>query len=205
MYTPAYSEIGDLATIHDLIDRFSFGTLVTAEAGRPVATHLPFVLRREQGELGTLVAHVARANPQWRSFGTVEALAVFQGAHAYVSPSWYASSPNVPTWNYAAAHAYGVPRVIEDPQEVRAALRELVDQHEAQRDPAWTMNDLPEDYLAGMTRGIVAFELPIARLEGKLKMSQNRTAADRAGATEALAASDDPVEREVGSIMRARS
>lgn len=202
MYVPRYSEVTDVATVHDLIERFSFGTLVTAQAGAaPVATHLPFVLRREQGELGTLVAHVARANPQWRTFVTTEALVIFQGAHAYVSPSWYASSPNVPTWNYAVAHAYGVPRVVEDEIQVRAALRELVHQHEDHREPAWKM-DLPEDYLAGMMRGIVAFELPIKRLEGKLKMSQNRAPADRDGAIAALSASQDPVEREVAGIMR---
>lgn len=202
MYVPRYYEVADVATVHALIERFSFGTLVTVQGGIPVATHLPFVLRRDQGDLGTLVAHVARANPQWQAFGAGEALALFQGPHAYLSPSWYASRPNVPTWNYAVAHAYGTPRVVDDEAEVRVALRELVDRHEARLESPWPMRELPEEYLAGMTRGIVAFELPIARLEGKLKMSQNKTAADRAGAAAALAASEDPLEREVAELMR---
>jgi transcriptional regulator len=128
-------------------------------------------------------------------------LVVFSGAHAYVSPSWYAQHPSVPTWNYVAVHAYGVPRVIEDPGDVRALLDRLVRTFEDGRPTPWRMDALSDSYVDGMTRGIVAFEIPIARLEGKAKLSQNRPAGDQARVRAALAAEGDPLARAVAELM----
>lgn len=201
MYLPKHFEVTDPALLHDLMRRFSFATLVTADGGRPVASHLPFLVYPGPGEAGTLVAHMARANEQWRGFdGSTEALVIFQGDHTYISPSWYEAHPSVPTWNYLVAHAYGIPRVVDDEDRVCAALRALVAEHEAAFDDPWPM-DLADDYLGKMVRGIVAFEIPIARLEGKFKLSQNRSPADRARVIAALAESGDPSARGVGERM----
>jgi transcriptional regulator len=146
---------------------------------------------------------MARANPQWRSFGEAEILAIFQGPNAYVSPAWYGSAPHVPTWNYVAIHAYGIPRLVEE----EAALSALVAATAERYEPAgsgWRFEGLPEEFRRELLRAIVGFELPIARLEGKLKLSQNRTQSERAGVIAALLQSPSPQERELGALMAAR-
>jgi transcriptional regulator len=195
MYVPKVFREDDAARLHAFLRAWSFGLLVTADADRvPVATHIPFVLDEDGGRL---IGHVARPNPQWQSFdGTRQALAIFPGPHAYVSPTWYATTPAVPTWNYAAVHAYGRPRVLEGVEAARDAVTRLVAVH----DPAWPLADQPADFTAGMLRGIVAFEMPIERLEGKLKMSQNRPAADRVGVVRALRGGG-AAERAVAELM----
>lgn len=205
MYLPRHFEIGDVAWCHDVIRRESFATLVTVgESGAPFATHLPVLLDERRGPKGTLLAHVARPNPQWRHFDGREVLVVFQGPHAYVSPSWYGVHPSVPTWNYVAVHAYGIPSRLEDGARVRAFLARLTDTYEAGRPARWRIEDVADDYLEGMMRGIVAFEIPIERLEGKAKLSQNRGADDRERVRTALAGSGDPLEARVASLMAAR-
>jgi transcriptional regulator len=151
---------------------------------------------------------MARANPQWRDFEELakedgEALVVFQGPHAYISPSWYGAGPAVPTWNYTAVHAYGRPHIVEDPARVRAILEQLVAVQESALDPPWTLDSQTDKYLSGMMRGIVAFEIPIERLEAKAKLGQNKSAAQAAGAAAALARSEDPMARETAALMRA--
>jgi transcriptional regulator len=145
---------------------------------------------------------VARANPHWRYLAAGRpTLVVFAGAHAYVSPSWYATHPSVPTWNYVAVHATGTGALVEDPERVKTLLTDLVRIYESSRPSAWSIEGLPADYLAGMQRGIVAFEIAIERLEGKAKLSQNRDAVDQARTREALAAADDPLARAVAALM----
>jgi transcriptional regulator len=201
MYRPPHFDASETAWCHALIRAESFGTLVSVDdAGAPFATHLPFLLDAERGPLGTLVGHVARGNPQWRLFGPGSVLAIFQGPHTYVSPAWYDVHPSVPTWNYVAVHAYGTPSLVEDPARVKAILARLVETHEAGREDPWRLESLAEDYVRGMLRGIVAFEIPIARLEGKAKLSQNRGAGDRARVRAALAAGD-PLARAVAALM----
>ena len=157
----------------------------------PFATHLPFLLDSQRGPNGTLLAHMARANPQWHDFNSEqEVLAIFQGPHAYVSPSWYEIELSVPTWNYAAVHAYGIPRIIEDSEELYQLLKILIETHEAQFENPWPFQ-LPDDYLQKMMRGIVGFEIEITRLEGKFKLSQNRTASEREIVIAALQESPD--------------
>ncbi len=202
MYTPADFRVTDRAILHGLMDRFSFAILVTTHDGVPIATHLPFLVYPDDSEHGTLIGHMARANHQWRDFAPGdEALVIFQGPHAYLSPSWYQAHPSVPTWNYAVVHAYGVPRAIDDEARIRDILRALVDKHEAGFDQPWPM-DLPDEYLQKMARGIVAFEVPISRLEGKFKLSQNRSARDRVGVIAALAGSGNATDRGVAALMQ---
>jgi transcriptional regulator len=206
VYIPPAFDASAAARCHALIEADSFGTLVTIdESGAPFATHLPFVLDAGRGPLGTLLGHVARPNPQWRHFESGRsALAIFQGPHAYVSPRWYEAHPAVPTWNYATVHAYGVPVLLEEPARVRALLARLVELHEQDGPDAWSLGKLPEEYLGGMMRGIVAFEIPITRLEGKAKLSQNRSAGDQARVRDALAASGDPLAAAVADLMAVR-
>ena len=205
MYVPKSFEAPDDAWCHALIARESFALLVsTGDDGAPFATHVPLLLDADRGTHGTLVGHVARANPHARLLGAGAAtLAVFQGPHAYVSPGWYRVHPSVPTWNYVAVHAYGRPVVIEAADRVRALLARLVGTYEAARSAPWRFESLAADYVDGMLRGIVAFELPIERLEGKAKLSQNRGAEDRAGAIQGLEATGDPLARATAELMRA--
>jgi transcriptional regulator len=205
VYVPKAFDASDRTWCHALIEAESFGILVSVDdGGLPFATHLPFLLERDRGPHGTLLGHVARANPHWRQFAGPKSLAIFAGPHAYVSPSWYAVHPSVPTWNYVAVHAYGTPVVIEDPGRIRALLSRLVATHEAGLPAPWSVDALPEDYRAGMERGIVAFEMPIERLEGKAKLSQNRGSDDRARVRAALAASDDRLATAVAALMENR-
>jgi transcriptional regulator len=207
MYIPAHFEASDVAWCHALIRREPFALLIGVDhAGAPFATHLPVLLDESPAPRGTLLGHVARPNLQWELFAPDRpVLVVFPGAHAYVSPSWYGKHPSVPTWNYVAVHAYGVPRLIEDPGRVRAVLDRLVRTFEDGRPTPWRMDGLPDSYVEGMMRGIVAFEIPIDRLEGKAKLSQNRPPADRARVRAALGAEADPLARAVAALMADRA
>ncbi len=202
MYTPRAFAVQDPAALRDLMRRHSFATLITASDGAPIATHLPLMLE-DRGEHGTLVGHLARANPQWRAFDSrTEALVIFSGPYGYVSPSWYETQPSVPTWNYMVAHVYGAPHVVEEEAAVKAHLLALVARFEGGRpDPYQPAYE--EDWLRRMMQAVVAFELPIARIEGKFKLSQNRNETDRARVAEAFAASEAPDERAMAATMRA--
>jgi transcriptional regulator len=203
MYIPKHFQITDSAWCHALMRAQSFAAMITADdAGVPFATHLPILVDPARGPFGTLRGHVARANPHWRYLAAGRpTLVIFSGAHAYVSPSWYATHPSVPTWNYVAVHAAGTGALVEDPEQVKALLVDLVHTYESPGPSAWSFGSLAADYLAGMQRGIVAFEIPIERLEGKAKLSQNRDAVDQARTREALAATDDPLARAVAALM----
>jgi transcriptional regulator len=203
VYIPQQFQITDPAWCHTLMRAQSFAVMITADdEGAPFATHLPILVDPARGPLGTLRGHVARANPHWRYVAAGRStLVVFSGAHAYVSPSWYATHPSVPTWNYVAVHATGTGALVEDPERVKALLADLVRTYESAGPTAWSFEGLAADYLAGMQRGIVAFEIPIERLEGKAKLSQNRDAVDQARTREALAATDDPLARAVAALM----
>lgn len=203
MYIPRHFEITDTAWCHALMRAQSFAAMITADdAGVPFATHLPILVDPARGRLGTLRGHVARANPHWRYLAAGRpTLVIFAGAHAYVSPSWYATHPSVPTWNYVAVHATGTGALAEDPAQVTTLLADLVRTYEGTGPAAWSFEGLAADYVAGMQRAIVAFEIPIERLEGKAKLSQNRDAVDQARTREALAAADDPLARTVAALM----
>lgn len=200
MYIPRSFAESDVATLYQFMRENNFAALLTQHEGRLTASHLPFLIDTERG---VLKAHLARANDQWKSFDGQEALVIFQGPHAYISPTWYATHPSVPTWNYTAVHVYGAPYVVDDEEAIRRLLRELVDNHERGRQPEWTM-DLPEEYLQKMLQGIVAFELPIERLEGKYKLSQNRSEVDQEQVITYLADSPHPLDVETGRLMADR-
>lgn len=210
MYIPDMFVLEDREAAFGLIRRFDFALVVTALDGVPVASHLPILLDAGRGPNGTLMGHMARANPQWRDFEALaeagaETLVVFQGAHAYVSPRWYGHDGKaVPTWNYMAVHAYGTARLAGDDDASRAHLEHLVSTQEAAMPEPWSLDGQSPDYLSAMRRGIVAFEIPIARLEAKAKLSQNKTPEERAGVVAALEASDDPLARVLAAEMRAR-
>ena len=161
------------------IERYDFGLLVSHGEHGLVSSHVPFLVERRGDQL-YLQGHLARPNPQVSNLPQGnEVLAVFSGPHAYISPRWYASGPAVPTWNYADVHAYGAVRPIDDADWLRDLLRRLSQRHESGSETPWRMEDQPADYMAGMLRGIVGFEISVTRLEGKFKLSQNRPAADR--------------------------
>jgi transcriptional regulator len=199
MYLPAHFREDRPEVLHEIVRRYSFATLVSHDAdGALIASHLPFLFDAAQNRLRS---HMARANPHWRGFGGGgEAMVIFQGPHAYVSPSWYESKLQVPTWNYVTVHAYGVPRIVEG-DDVRAIVGETVKQYESPRPNPWPM-PLPEEFIANLLRGIVGFEMQITRMEGKLKLSQNRSKADAEGAMAALERGDDLVGRELAEWMR---
>ena len=204
MYMPELFREEDLPTLHTLMRDYSFATLVTQHNGAPFATHVPLILEADEGPYGTLFGHMARANPQWRDFdASQEVLVIFQGPHTYVSPSWYEVELSVPTWNYAVVHAYGTPRLITDYDACYALLDTLVRTHEAQFAKPWLFQ-LPEDYVRKMMRGIVGFAIHITRLEGKYKLSQNRSLTDQRNVATTLQQSPDPVSRDVGTLMQQR-
>ena len=204
MYTPAAFELDDVPRLHALMRRFPFAPLLTAHNGEIAVTHLPFMVDGERGRYGTLLAHMARTNPHWQLFDDRrEALVVFTGPHAYISPSWYESPVTVPTWNYAVVHAHGRPVIVSNKTRVRAMLEQLVAIHEAHVDPPWSTSQAG-DYIDDQINYIVAFEIEIARLEGKFKFNQNRSRADQEGVVRALSGSAEPLQREVAEIMRAQ-
>jgi transcriptional regulator len=186
------------------IERHDFGLLVTHGADGIESSQIPFLVER-RGEQIVLQGHLARPNPQIADLAAAaEALAVFTGPHAYISPSWYQAAPAVPTWNYATVHAYGAPRLIDDPEWLRSLLLRLSARHEAREAEPWRMEDLPEPYVQSMLKGIVGVELAVTRLEGKFKLSQNRPAGDRPRIAEQLEARGDPDSAGVAGLMRLR-
>lgn len=191
MYLPGHFEESRVDVIHQMIHDHPLGTLVTLTAGGLDANHIPFEVDPEPAPFGTLRGHVARANPIWRDVsGDVEALVIFQGHSTYISPAWYPTKQQtakvVPTWNYAVVHAHGTPRFIDDRAWLRDFVTKLTDRHETPRPAPWKVTDAPADYIDQMLGAIIGLEIPIVRLVGKWKMSQNRPAQDRDGVVEGL-------------------
>jgi len=198
MYVPKHFSVEDRDALDRVVRENPFGLLIGSVGDAPFATHLPFLLDGDR-----LLAHVARGNPHWRAMdGTTDMLTVFSGPHAYVSPRWYAGGPAVPTWNYVAVHVYGAPRILAEQAEVRPLLDRLVDEYEA---GAWTIAGQDADYIGRMMRGIVAFEMPIVRIEGKFKLSQNRPTEDRRRVAEELGKSPDATAAAISRLMRQRA
>jgi len=202
MYVPAPFRVEDMTCLSAIIEACSFATLVTAADEVPFATHVPLLLeQRTDGPV--LLGHVARANPHWRAFdGARQSLAIFHGPHAYVSPSWYANHPSVPTWNYIAVHAYGVPRVREDESWVAQLLDRLVTKYESPLPEPWS-GDLPDEFRRKMIRAVVGFEIAVERIEGKFKLGQNKPVEDQERVAEVLGAAEDPTSRALAAQSRA--
>ena len=197
MYIPAHFAESRVDLLHDAIRRNGFATLISMTADGLVASHVPLMLDPDPAPYGTLIGHLAKANPHARaSDPSVQTLAVFQGPDGYITPSYYAAKQEhgkvVPTWNYAAIHAYGRLDVFDDPDQLLAVVTRLTDLHEAKRAQPWAVADAPADFVQGMLRAIIGIALPIARLEGKVKMSQNRPAADQQGTIDGLRLDGEP-------------
>lgn len=206
MYIPSAFKDDDLGSLHPLIEQTRLAILVTHDVNGMQATHLPLLLRPDESSNGTLYGHLAKANPQWRALENgAQALVIFPGADAYISPSFYPAKAEhgkvVPTWNYVAIHAYGVAQVFHDPQRLLEIVSGLTDKHESGRVSSWAVSDAPADYIDKMLSAIVGFALPIERLEGKRKLGQNRSAADYAGVREGLTASADIKDQELARQM----
>lgn len=201
MYVPTAFAVTDQARLHDFIAGHSFGLLVSAHAAEPFATHLPFLLEREAGPHGTLLGHLARANPQWRDLDGQRVLAIFSGPHAYVPPTWYEAADVVPTWNYVAVHAYGTARVLESPDDLARILAAAVDTYERAMPRPWPL-DTGTAYFQKMVRAVVGFRIEIDRLEGKWKLNQNHPPERREKVRRVLEQSADPDAAAVARLMR---
>jgi len=193
MYQPPHHREDRLDVQHALIRAHPLGALVTYGAGGLSANLVPFLLDAEPAPNGRLRGHIARANPQWRDFDPeVEALVIFQGVEHYISPAWYAAKREhgkvVPTWNYVTVQVRGRMRAIEDRDWLAAQIAALTATHEGGRPEPWAVSDAPPAFVEAQIKGIVGLEIPIASIEGKWKVSQNRPAADRAGVVEGLCA-----------------
>jgi transcriptional regulator len=199
MYIPSAFEQKDRDRLFELIEAHNFGLLVSLHEGRPLATHLPFLLERDRQPV-CLAGHVARANPQWHGLEGQEALAIFSGPHAYISPTWYEADQVVPTWNYVAVHVYGTVRLIEDVAELTQLVEALVRHHEQPMPAPWRL-DVTSSYFHKQIRAIVGFRMEITRLEGKWKLNQNHSVERRERVIKALAASSDQVDQEVSRLM----
>lgn len=207
MYVPAHFAEDSIPVLHDAIRAASLATLVTLTADGLIASHVPLMLDPEPAPYGTLIGHLARPNPQAK--GAIgEALAIFQGTEGYITPSYYETKREtgkvVPTWNYTAIHAYGTLRFIDDRTQLLDIVTRLTNRHEGSRAAPWAVSDAPADFIEGMLKGIIGFDLTITRLQGKWKMSQNRPKADRIGVVDGLREDGRPdLAREVAQVASA--
>jgi transcriptional regulator len=210
LYLPPAFREDRIDVLHEAITRTRLATLVTLAAEGLIAGHVPMLLDKEPGPYGTLLGHLASPNPQGQGVvGGVEGLAIFQGPEAYITPSWYETKRQtgkvVPTWNYVAVHAYGPVTFFNDPARLREIVTRLTTRQEATRAQPWSVDDAPPEFTETMLKGIVGFAIPITRLEGKWKMSQNRPARDVTGVIAGLEANGEAeVAREVAEANRAR-
>ncbi len=204
MYTPPHNEVKDLPAIHALMRAARLAQLITTGPAGILATPVPMILHAEEGPCGTLYGHIAKANPQWKqAVPAVEALVLFNGPDAYITPAWYAGKAThgkeVPTWNYVAAHAYGPVEFFHEPERLLDVVTRLTDLHEATRPAPWSVADAPADFIQSQLRGIVGLRIPITRLQGKRKTSQNRTLQDRTTVAQGLAQSEREADRQIAS------
>lgn len=204
MYTPpAYAE-NDLALLQTRMREWSFATLVTDGSRGLNATHLPFLLESEDGNgLGTLFTHLARANSQFQDLQAgARALVIFQGPHAFISPSWYVNQQAFPTWNYTAIHAQGQPTLIEAPEDVFALLKRTVERYDTPIGGTWSLPAMPWSLVEPRLRAISGLRIPIESIEGKMKLNQDKTVADRLSVIAALESQAGEQAREVARLIR---
>ena len=206
MYTPKDFVVDDLPILHADMRQNSLATLVTLTPIGLVATHLPILLDEHRGPYGTILGHVSRANLQWQqSDPATEALLIFTGPETYVTPTWYPAKQQtgrvVPTWNYAAIHAYGIPTFFDDPERLRDIVTRLTNLHEAASPQPWHVSDAPPNFIDSQLKAIVGLEIPISRIEGKRKFNQNRSDEDRTGVIQGLRSLNQPTKSAVADLM----
>jgi len=204
MYVPPHFAEKDLSQLHDAIERHSFATLISQNGGELEASHLPLLLDRSSGSSGTLLGHMAKANLQWRRAAGQKVLIIFSGPHAYISPQWYQATEVVPTWNYVAVHAFGRLELIEDAAATKQLLDNMVAVFESGQPRPWQMNE-PAEFVERLLRQIVAFQIPIDRLEGKWKLNQNRPADQRQRVIDLLEQQPDDNSKDIAALMRGRA
>jgi transcriptional regulator len=201
MYIPKSFEVTDEATLHDFIAAHNFATLVSTGDDDLFATHLPLIMRRTNSRC-VLLGHVARANPHWRFLqSNARVLAVFTGPHSYISPTWYATAPAVPTWNYAAVHVYGAARVFDDAESLARLLDELIATYKGSLPNPWS-GELPSEFKSKLLRAIVGIEIESKRIEGKFKFGQNRPVEDQRAMLANLESRDDHLSNELAAFAR---
>ena len=206
MYIPKANAETRLPVLRQMMNDHPLAAVVTLGASGLIASHIPLVYEDDGSEFGLLKGHVSRANTQWKDLSPdVETLAIFAGAQHYVSAGWYPGKhehgKEVPTWNYVVVHAYGTLRIVQDPAWLMAHLASLTDQHEAASPIPWKVQDAPANFIAALCNGIIGFELPIRRLEGKWKVSQNRSERDRHAVITGLQSLDTPESRTMGDLV----
>ncbi|WP_426106411.1 FMN-binding negative transcriptional regulator [Pseudomonas sp. TWR1-1-3] len=206
MYVPRAFAVDDIKILHQQMQASPLPVLVTHASQGLLASHVPMLLNPDEGPCGTLYGHLARANPHWQDLAQgTEALVIFAGEQAYISPTFYPGKADhgkaVPTWNYLAVHAYGMAEVSDDAERLLALVSRLSDRHEANRPAPWAVSDAPADYVDSMLKAIVGFRLPITRLQGKRKLSQNRDARDQAGVRQGLLANPNPQDHALAHLM----
>ena len=200
MYIPEYTKVTDKNVIFDMIEQNSFGLLVTGHQGKLKAVHIPMILSRDAGESGILYGHISAANDLLKN-AAEEALAVFQGPHCYISSSWYETDQSVPTWNYLSVHAYGTLRIAESsPEKLEIVNRQVL--YYEDEDSIYNTGNLAEDYLNGLLKGIIAFEMRITKLEAKMKLSQNHSAERQLRVIENLEKAGDENSVAVAGLMK---
>lgn len=201
MYIPPSFAEPAREVLLDFIEEHGFATILSWRDSQPIVSHVPLLIDRTVPGAERLLGHLARGNGHWEHFGGgTSAIAIFQGPHAYISPSWYSTSPSVPTWNYAVVHVYGKPRIVSA-EATKIFLRQLIAKHEEPRADRWP-GDLPAPFVDDELRAIVGFEIPIDRIEGKFKLSQNRSQRDREGVLMGLEREPDSASRELAAFSR---
>lgn len=203
MYTPFSFVENDLSTLHSCIEEKSFATLVTTDDSGPVVSHLPLLLDRADGAMGTLIGHMAKANPQWRGITNGDALAVFHGPHAYISPSWYREKNVVPTWNYVAVHAKGKVKLVEDQSELLDIVRRYVNFYEASMAEPWQMGSAEPEFIEKLLDAIVGFTIEISSIEGKWKLNQNHSEVRRRNVIDGLKTRPGENNSQIAELMKA--
>lgn len=198
MYTPKHFQLTDEQEAIDFMQRYSFATIVTATDNVPFATHIPFLVSKRDDRI-VLSSHFAKANPQANEIVGKDVLVIFTEPHAYISPKHYEKETNVPTWNYITVHAYGKATILTEGEQTANLLVQMISNYEAGYLAQW--NNLPDEYRQRMMKGIIAFEIVVDDLQGKQKLSQNRTETERENIIEALNNSGDTVEAEIGKYM----
>lgn len=205
MYTPPAFRDEDKDSLLETIGAARLANFVTATADGPMVTPLPLFFDESEGEQGVIYGHLAKANPQWRIPPVGDAVAVFMGPDAYITPAWYATKREtgkvVPTWNYVAVHVHGPVEFFEDADRLLDLVTRLTDLHEGERTGPWAVSDAPPEFVQAQLRGIVGLRMPVTRIEGKRKMSQNRNEADRAGVAAGLASSDRESDRAIAPLI----
>lgn len=203
MYTPFSFVESDLSTLHSCIEENSFATLVTTDSAGPVVSHLPLLLDRADGPNGTLIGHMAKANPQWREMTNSDALAIFHGPHAYISAGWLKERNVVPTWNYVAVHATGSVKLVEEPSELLDIVRRYVNVYEASMPEPWQLDSAEPAFIEKLLDAIVGFTIKIESLEGKWKLSQNHSEERRQKIITGLRSRPGVNDSQIAELMKA--